>query len=138
MESFSAITSAAVVSSIVGSQHDRQLLLTFPDKCLFPGFTRLYLTAHKLPQQLSGLVGQTLANHKLVLIPDHGCYYFGNTFLTHVNNFFCLLLMLPESYLCCPLEDLLFIFIALSQSSIANIVQVYSKTYILFSNVYYI
>ena len=66
-------------------QCDRQFLLTFPDERLFPGFSWLYLTAHKLPQQPSGLVGRALANHKLVLIPDQGRNYFGHL-LTHFTD----------------------------------------------------
>ena len=88
-------------------QRDRQFLLSFSNERLFLGFAWLYLAAHKLPQQPSGLAGRALANHKFVLIPNQGCDYFGNTFLTHVNNSLYSFLTLSGFYIYSPLEYLL-------------------------------
>ena len=55
-----------------------QLLLAFPDQSLGFRLPRLYLASYKLPQQPPGLMSWTLADHKLVLIPDQCCNDFGH------------------------------------------------------------
>ena len=103
-------------------QCDGQFFPAFPDECLLLGFAWLYLSAHKLPQQPSGLMCRALADHKLVLIPNQSCYYFCGTFWAHGNNSLCFLLTLPGLYSCSPLENLLFILITFCPSSITSIV----------------
>ena len=62
------------------TQSNNQLLLAFPNECLLLGSFWLYLAPYKLSQQTSCFVILALTNHKFVLIPDQGCYYFGHLF----------------------------------------------------------
>lgn len=57
-------------------QRDIQFLLALPDERLLFCLAQLHLATHKFPQQPSGFMGRTLANHKLILISEQGCDYF--------------------------------------------------------------
>ena len=53
-----------------------ELVLEEIKQGLLPGFARLHLAAHKLPQQASCFMGGALAGQKTVFVPNQGGDYF--------------------------------------------------------------